>query len=258
MGAGGMPPLSNQAMQGLSVDQTMQALENPMVSQMISNLVDSNPDMIRQMLEQQNPMIRQMFPDTEQLNQFIRQMMTPEALRSMMQMQRAMGGAGGMGGAGMGANGMGLFGMPPMGASAPGAQQAGLDFTNLFGPQGSGANANAPPPLDFGSLMQQFQRNVELSVPGQASGMQPPNQQQHPADRYRSQLQSLRDMGFDDEQACLAVLQQNHGNLNRAVDQLLMGPPPSVASSPAPAPAPPSSDEAPPSEPKDADDKKND
>merc|ERR1711920_1222335 len=54
-------------------------------------------------------------------------------------------------------------------------------------------------------------------------------QQQHPADRYRNQLQSLRDMGFDDEQASLQALQQNHGNLNRAVDQLLMGPPPAPA-----------------------------
>mmetsp|Transcript_17903 Transcript_17903/g.37187 ORF Transcript_17903/g.37187 Transcript_17903/m.37187 type:complete len:81 (-) Transcript_17903:160-402(-) len=55
-------------------------------------------------------------------------------------------------------------------------------------------------------------------------------------------------MGFDDEQRCLAVLQQNHGNLNRAVDVLLTGDgaaiaidPPSV-SGPAPASAPPAQD----------------
>merc|ERR1712028_293445 len=55
--------------------------------------------------------------------------------------------------------------------------------------------------------------------------------QQHPADRYRPQLQSLRDMGFDNEQQCLQVLQQYHGNLNRAVDVLIMTPP-----TPVPAP----------------------
>merc|ERR1719343_202647 len=73
------------------------------------------------------------------------------------------------------------------------------------------------------------------SSPFGASPQQQQQQQQHPADRYRSQLNSLRDMGFDDEQQCLAVLQQNHGNLNRAVDALLMGPP--VAAAPAPPPA---------------------
>lgn len=72
-------------------------------------------------------------------------------------------------------------------------------------------------------------------------------------------------MGFDDEQACLAALQQNHGNLNRAVDQLLMAPP-TVSVPPAPAPSaqppapatsqpPPPADDAPP---KGSDDKKND
>merc|ERR1719343_73594 len=69
------------------------------------------------------------------------------------------------------------------------------------------------------------------SSPFGASPQQQQQQQQHPADRYRSQLNSLRDMGFDDEQQCLAVLQQNHGNLNRAVDALLMGPPAAASSS---------------------------
>merc|ERR1711957_1092806 len=59
-------------------------------------------------------------------------------------------------------------------------------------------------------------------------GQQQPSQQQqqYPADRYRNQLQSLRDMGFDNEQQCLQVLQQNHGNVNRAVDILVMSPQP--------------------------------
>ena len=60
--------------------------------------------------------------------------------------------------------------------------------------------------------------------------------QQHPADRYRPQLQSLRDMGFDNEQQCLQVLQQYHGNLNRAVDVLIMTPPTPVPVAPVPAP----------------------
>jgi ubiquilin len=69
----------------------------------------------------------------------------------------------------------------------------------------------APPPVDFSSLLQQLQ-NTSIAAP-----------HQHPADRFRLQLTSLRDMGFDDEQANLRALQANHGNLNRAVDMLLMG-----------------------------------
>ena len=47
--------------------------------------------------------------------------------------------------------------------------------------------------------------------------------QQSPAERFRIQLRSLYDMGFDDEQRSLAALQQTGGNLNRAVDVLLSG-----------------------------------
>jgi len=116
-------------------------------------------------------------------------------------------------------------------------------------------------------MMQQMQNM--FGGPGGAglygSPQQPQQQQQHPADRYRSQLNSLRDMGFDDEQQCLAVLQQNHGNLNRAVDALLMGPP---AAPPAPSPAPAAAAASTPStsneqqeslpDPKNAQDKKDD
>jgi ribosomal protein L12E/L44/L45/RPP1/RPP2 len=129
------------------------------------------------------------------------------------------------------------------------------------------------PPLDFGSLMQQFQgMQTNTNAGGQGGGAAAPNRSQmHPADRYRSQLQQLRDMGFDDEQAALAALQANHGNLNRAVDQLLMsmGTPTAAAAaaaapaqSPAPAPAPSSQQQQqqdePPTEPKDSTEKKND
>ena len=246
-----------------NLDQVMQMLDNPMFSQMLTNMVDSNPDMFRTMLEQQNPMMRAMFQnDPEGANQFIRQMMNPQALRSMLQMQRAMGG-------GVGAGGMmpppSMFGMMPPFPSSSNTNTdnnntnggAGLDFSSLLGmaaPTNGGGGITPPPqPLDFGSLMQQFQ------------GMRTTTnqQQQHPADRYRSQLQSLRDMGFDDEQASLAALQQNHGNLNRAVDQLLMAPPPSPAPTSMPATSSSSSSNhqdslPPPSEPKDAQDKKND
>ena len=281
-GAGAMPPMPlgmNPQNNNMDPNQMMQLLDNPMVQQMMEQMVDQNPDAIRQMLEAQNPMLRQMFANNPEMgNQMVRQMMNPQALRSMLQLQQAMGGTGGMPG------GMGMGGSmaPPSGGSAAGS---GLDFSNLLG-GGMPPTGQLPPaagnPLDFSAMMQQLQGMQGMGSPvmgGTAPPAAPSNQ--HPADRYRRQLQSLRDMGFDDEQQCLAVLQQNHGNLNRAVDALLMGPPAVESSSPAPAPAPATPAPAPsassndtstannnnnnndneeqaPSEPKDATEKKND
>lgn len=229
----GMPPgMPNN----MDPDQMMAILDNPMMQQMMQQYVDSNPDAIRQMLEAQNPMFRQMFQgNPEMANNMVRQMMNPQALRSMLQMQRSMGGMPGM----------------PTGANANASAGAGLDFSSLLGGAGQ-----APP--DFSGMMQQMQ----TMFGGSGFGMQPPPaQQQHPSDRYRSQLNSLRDMGFDDEQQCLAVLQQHHGNLNRAVDALLLGPPvaaPAAAPAAAQAPSNDSTPQEPLPDPKNAQDKKDD
>jgi ubiquilin len=269
--AGGMPTMPPGMMnpQNMDPNQMMQILDNPMVQQMMEQMVDQNPDAIRQMLEAQNPMLRQLFQSNPEMgNQMVRQMMNPQALRSMLQLQQAMGGAG--------MPGMGMGGMTTPGTSGP-AAGGGLDFSNLLaGASAAGGQGVAGgDPLDFSNMMQQLQVMQGTGAPMMGGmGAAPFSNQQHPADRYRSQLQSLRDMGFDDEQQCLAVLQQNHGNLNRAVDALLMGPP--AASSSAPAPASPSAaalaqapsdtnnsttnndNPSPPSEPKDATEKKND
>ena len=124
-------------------------------------------------------------------------MMNPQTLRSMMQMQQAMGGGGG--------------GMP--GFSPPGAGGTGMDFGSLLGSM-QGAN---------------------LASPGSAGGVAA---NRPPEERYRVQLQSLRDMGFDDDAANIRVLEQNHGNVNRCIDLLLSQPMP-AAPAPAAPPAPP-------------------
>jgi ubiquilin len=203
---GGAPPNPQQ------LEQTLQMLENPMVAQMMDQMLQQNPEMITQMMAQ-NPMMQQMQRENPAMAQmmaspeFVRQMMNPATLRTMMQLQQSMGGSmppmGGMGGS-----------MPPMGGSMP--------------PMG-GMGGSMPPPMDFSNLLNQFQ----------STGLHSQQPQQAPADRFRVQLQSLRDMGFDDEMANVSALQQNHGNLNRAVDYLLMNP--TSVSSTAPAPVPTSS-----------------
>jgi len=232
-GAGGGqvgPPGANNPM---NLEQTISMLENPMVSQMMDqmmsnpaamqSLMDSNP-MLRQMRET-NPQVANMMSNPEMM----RSMMNPENLRAMSQMQSAMQQMGGnMPGfpampntPGMGM-GMGL-GMPPP------------TSTNDRQPLSMGTNNNTNNGMDFSSLLNQFQ---STSV----SGMNTPNMaspimqsQQHmgqvipPEQRYRLQLQSLNDMGFDDNEANISALTQTHGNVNRSVDVLFSSPPSTAA-----------------------------
>uniref|UniRef100_A0A7R9WPE1 UBA domain-containing protein n=1 Tax=Craspedostauros australis TaxID=1486917 RepID=A0A7R9WPE1_9STRA len=217
-----MPDMNGMPGSPQQMEQVMNMLENPMMRQMMDNMVQQNPDMIRSMMEAQNPMFRQMFAQNpEMANNMIREMMNPDNLRTMMQLQQSFGGTG----ASPTTPAVGGTGAPP------------LDFSTLLGHQ---ANRAAPAPggmapLDFGSMMQQFQ-NMQTGFGGGASATPPSNM--HPADTYRSQLAELRNMGFDDEQANLAALQASFGNLNRAVDQLLSSPmPPAGAPSAPPAAA---------------------
>lgn len=202
-GGTGMPGMPG-GMQPPNMDQMMQMLENPAMSHMMNDMVQNNPDMIRTMLEAQNPMMRQMFQgNPEMANNFIRNMFNPENMRNMMQMTRGMQG-GQM--PNFGAMGGGMpFGIPSMGGGSGGGE------------------------MDFSNLLQQFQ-NTGLGAGGAGGTSAPPS---NPADRYRNQLQQLYGMGFDDEQANLAALTAAHGNLNRAVDQLLSAPPPAPNAVPA-------------------------
>lgn len=130
--------------------------------------------------------MRSMLEQNPQMMQTMRQSMTdPNMLRMAMRMRQQMGGSS-----------------PGFGADA----SSGLDFSSLLG-------SSSSPNFDFASMMGQLQQ----------SQAPPPAVNINPADRYRTQLRSLFDMGFDDEQRCLRVLQQVNGNLNRAIDILLSG-----------------------------------
>lgn len=198
--AGGVVPNPQQ------MEQTLAMLENPMIHEMMDQMISQNPQMISAILSQ-NPMMQQMQRDNPHMAQimsspeFMRTMMNPQVLRSMMQLQQSMGG--------MGSSTM----PPPMGSST------------TMPPPPMGTTTTMPPPgsLDFTNLLNQF-----LSTGLQSHHYHPQQQRSSPADRFRIQLESLRDMGFDDEMANIIALEQNHGNLNRAVDYLLMNPTPST------------------------------
>lgn len=198
----------------------LQLLDNPMVQQMMQQTLQENPDLFRSMLQAQQPQLfQQLFGNgglpPELANQFLQTMMQPETMRNMLQWQERQYGGGGA-----------------AAAAAPQQQQPQqlpLDFANLLteGPlspsaQPPGANASGAA-LDFGSLLQSLQASSSSAV---SSSMSPrPGQPAAAADRFRFQLQSLYDMGFDDELANVAALEAVGGNVNRAVDRLLSQPP---------------------------------
>jgi ubiquilin len=110
-----------------------------------------------------------------------------------MQMQQMMRGMNmGAGGSGGGANPfatlMGPGGMGGMGGMGGGGANP---FASMMGGGGGGAGTGAS------------------ALP--------------PEERFRVQLEKLRDMGFPDQQANVAALQATSGNLDAAIDRLLSG-----------------------------------
>lgn len=50
-----------------------------------------------------------------------------------------------------------------------------------------------------------------------------PAAQQNPEERFQAQLQQLNDMGFTNKQVNIQALQATNGNVEAAVERLLMG-----------------------------------
>lgn len=200
-GMPGMPP-------NMNLESTLSMLENPMISQMMDQMM-SNPAMMQSMMDS-NPMIRQMRETNPEMAammtnpETMRQMMNPSNLRAMVQMQNAMQQLG------QNIPGFPATGLPPMGAS-----------TN--NPSSVPGSTTIPTPgvMDFTSLFNQLE-NTSISggtgVGGVGTSSTPSSVA--PEQRYRMQLQSLNDMGFDNNEINIRALTQTHGNVNRAVDLL--------------------------------------
>jgi ubiquilin len=156
-----------------STDNMLNMLENPQFQSSINEALQ-NPAIIDMMI-QQNPMLRDMGPGVRQMMEspeFRRMLTDPSSIRQMMQMQRAMGMGGGLGGAG----GEGAFPAPgvtnttaeenqgtqqqtpqanPFGI--PGNPMGGAGGANPFGAlfgAGAGAGANPFAANPFGNLAQ--------------------------------------------------------------------------------------------------------
>jgi len=231
MGMGGFPnasggvgannPWANPMMGNnqQNLDATLQMLENPIMNQMMQNMLN-NPEQMRMMMDA-NPMMRQLREQNPQMAAMLdnpetmRAMLDPNNLRAMAQMQQAMNQLSGS------FPGMGLGSMPnsPQRSGMAAPPQGGLDFSSLLGGSGTsgggGASVAANPLFPF---------MMPPSSGGFGAG-QPSSQQPAPGQRFRVQLQNLQDMGFTDRSANIRALTTSHGNVNRAIEILLESPP---------------------------------
>jgi ubiquilin len=187
-----------QPFQGLDVNTMMGLLNNPLVQQSMNQLLQ-NPAMLQQMLQnnpmanqlmQNNPMVAQMLQNPDVL----RQMANPQLLNQVLMAQ-----------------GLGMQGQA---GQQPGQQQEqqqqqqqqqmpNIDFAQLFGAMGGGVN------MGQGFNMPQMQQQQ--------------GPQQSPEERFSIQLQQLQDMGFNNRQVNIQALTVTNGNVDAAVERILMG-----------------------------------
>lgn len=140
-------------------------------------------------------------------------MMDPANMASMLQMQQAMGGAGG--------NAMlgGMFpgmGAPAPASSAPAAPGGGMDMAAMMRMMGGGMGG-------MGGLMGGgggFGAGGEQWGGLGTAAMQPPVVAD-PEVAYAAQIQQLADMGFTNRRDAIAALQATGGNVQIAVERLL-------------------------------------
>lgn len=195
-------------------DQLSEMMSNPQFQQSMQQML-SNPQMLDFMI-QQNPQLRAMGPQAREMLQspMFRQMMSnPQAMRSMMELNRLMGGGlGGFGGAGAGASAGGF--------PAPGANPTLGETLNADSTADSNVGNNANP---FASMFPGGAPMDPFAFFGGGAGaqQQQPEDTRPPEERYASQLSQLNDMGFFDFDRNVAALRRSGGNVQGAVEYLL-------------------------------------
>ncbi|KAJ1846548.1 hypothetical protein LPJ70_001987 [Coemansia sp. RSA 2708] len=174
----------------MSPEMLEQMYSNPMVQQMMEQ-VYSNPELMRSMIES-NPMLQQQLtPQMREMlgnPEFLRMATNPDIMRAAAQFQSAMQSAQPGGGGNAGSN-AGMYNPWASNSGNSGSGEAGDSMAAL---QGSGF------------------------IPSQRA-----NSQEPPEQRFREQLQQLRDMGFLSPEENIQALLVTNGNVERAVELLL-------------------------------------
>ncbi|KAG7193930.1 uncharacterized protein KQ657_005129 [Scheffersomyces spartinae] len=187
-------------------DQITNMMSNPQFQQSLNAMLD-NPQMLDYMINL-NPQLRAMGPQVREYFQspMARQLLTnPEAMRSMMSLQRALGGGAG------GAGGASAF-------PAPGNTTASEDTTSS-GAQANAGSAQANPFASLGSL---FPPAGGFDFPSASPAA--PADTRPPEERFETQLGQLNDMGFYDFDQNVAALRRTGGSVQGAIEYLLNNP----------------------------------
>lgn len=208
-----------------SEDQMSQMMDSPMFQESMRSML-SNPQMLDYLIEQ-SPQLRAMGPAAREMLQsdYVRNMLTnPQAMRSMMDFQRSMGGAGpGLAGAGDTANDFPAPGNPngestssetnTAAAAAAATSTAPNPFASMFGAGASGANPFAA----FGGGAGPF------GFGGTQAATPAPVDTRPPEEVYSVQLGQLNDMGFFDFDQNIRALRRSGGRVEGALEMLLSG-----------------------------------
>lgn len=172
---------------GMDPSQAMQMMSNPMIRNMVMELIN-NPQMMNMVMN--NPMMQNMMNQNPQMRTM---MQNPELMRNMMNMMFG-------GGNSQGQSGQGQGGMP--------------DFSSLMNMMGGGMGQSQPGQgqnQDAGNAGTGM--NMDFSVP-QDDGVDP-------KEKYKEQLKQLKEMGFCNEETNIAVLKQCQGNVQFAIEKLI-------------------------------------
>lgn len=209
-------------------NQLEQMMDNPLFQESMRSML-SNPQMLDYMI-QQSPQLRAMGPAARELLQsdYVKNMLTnPQAMRSMMEMQRAMGGIGATGantnfpspGNPTDSNTANTDSPSNSTSNSSGSSVPSNPFASLFGAGVPGAGLGGNPILANPNLMNLFggaSTGTGSTAPS-ASDTRPPEEV------YATQLRQLNDMGFFDFDRNIAALKRSGGSVEGAIEMLLNG-----------------------------------
>ena len=216
--------------------QMEQMMDNPLFQESMRSML-SNPQMLDYMI-QQSPQLRSMGPAARELLQsdYVKNLLTnPQAMRSMMEFQRAMGGNG------LSNNGSSF---PAPGnvnnestenntsASASATTNANVNantsnpFASLFGGSNPGAGFGAGlggNPFMNPALNPNLM-NLFGNPAGAAAGTNNTTTDTRPPEEiYATQLRQLNDMGFFEFERNITALKRSGGSVEGAIEMLFNG-----------------------------------
>lgn len=204
-------------------NQMEQMMENPLFQESMRSML-SNPQMLDYMIEQ-SPQLRALGPAAREMLQsdYVKNLLTnPQAMKSMMELQRAMGGNGGNSANAFPTPGGGAESTSAAAASASAAAAApaaaGNPFASLFGAGGApGISGAAGNPFLNPNLMNLFGGAAAAASPAATTDNRPPEEV------YASQLRQLNDMGFFDFDRNITALRRSGGSVEGAIEMLFNG-----------------------------------